>query len=226
VDGAPGGIGTANAVQQAMRRFTLCFCFTSLLTIAPAFAQFSHFTGFIGGGFTQPVNPIARRLDTGWNIAAGAGVNATHHVGLMLDFNFNEMPVNNTFLAQVQAPDGHVRTWGITLDPVFHVTQEGPVDMYVTGGGGIYHRTVEFTQPVVSNGIFFDPWFGFFPAPFVSNQVIGSFGQYKGGIDGGVGFSVRLGSSHVKVFGEARYHHIFTRQVPTDMIPVTFGFRW
>jgi hypothetical protein len=37
---------------------------------------------------------------------------------------------------------------------------------------------------------------------------------------------VRLGGSHVKVFGEARYHHIFTRQVPTDMIPVTFGFRW
>jgi hypothetical protein len=45
----------------------------------------------------------------------------------------------------VQANDGHVRTWGFTLDPVFHVTQEGPVDLYITGGGGIYHRTVEFT---------------------------------------------------------------------------------
>jgi hypothetical protein len=198
----------------------------ALAISAPAFAQFSHFTGFVGGGFTQPINPIATRLDTGWNVAAGAGVNANHHLGLMLDFNFNDMPVNGTYLSQVQAPDGHVRTWGFTLDPVFHVTQEGPVDFYVTGGGGIYHRTVEFTQPVVQTGVFFDPWFGFFPQAFVTNQIIGSFGQYKGGIDGGVGFSVKLGSSKVKVFTEARYHHIFTRQVATDMIPVTFGFRW
>jgi hypothetical protein len=85
---------------------------------------------------------------------------------------------------------------------------------------------VEYTQPVVSTGIFFDPWFGYYPGAFASNQVIGSFGQYKGGIDGGVGVSVRLGGSRVKLFAEARYHHIFTRQVPTDLIPVTFGFRW
>jgi hypothetical protein len=60
----------------------------------------------------------------------------------------------------------------------------------------------------------------------VSNQIIGSFGQYKGGIDGGAGLSFKLGSSNVKAFAEARYHHIFTRQVATDMIPVTFGIRW
>ena len=121
---------------------------------------------------------------------------------------FNQVPVNRTYLNQVQAPDGNLRTWGFTLDPVFHLTQEAPVDIYVTGGGGIYHRAVDYTQPVVSSGSFFDP------------------GQYKGGIDGGVGFAVKLGSSHVKLFGEARYHHIFTRPLPTDIIPVTFGFRW
>lgn len=209
-----------------MKKITYCFLLFSLVAAAPAFAQFSHFTGFVGGGFTEPINPIGARLDTGWNVTAGAGVNANHHLGLMLDFIFNDTPVNTTFLNQVQAPDGHVRTWGFTLDPVVHLTQEGPVDLYVTGGGGIYHRTVEYTQPVVSTGVFFDPWFGYYPAAFPSNQVIGSFGQYKGGIDGGVGVSVKLGSSRVKLFAEARYHHIFTRQVPTDLIPVSFGFRW
>jgi hypothetical protein len=119
-----------------------------------------------------------------------------------------------------------VRVWGFTLDPVVHLTQEGPVDVYVTGGGGIYHRTVEYTQPVVVPGVYFDPWFGFYPAATTANQVIGSFGQYKGGIDGGVGFSVKLGQSRIKAFAEARYHHIYTRNVGTDIIPVSFGFRW
>jgi hypothetical protein len=209
-----------------MKKITYSFLFLTVVMAAPAFAQFSHFTGFVGGGFTEPINPIGTRLDRGWNVSAGAGVNADHHFGLMLDFMFNDTPVNRTYLNQVQAPDGTVRTWGFTLDPVVHLSQEGPVDFYVTVGGGIYHRTVEYTQPVVSSGIFFDPWFGYYPAAFTSNQVIGSFGQYKGGINGGVGLAVRLGNSRVKMFAEARYHHIFTRQVPTDLIPVTFGFRW
>jgi hypothetical protein len=202
--------------------------FLSLCALAalPVSAQFSRFTGFVGGGFTNPINPIGARLDTGWNISAGAGVNADHHFGLMLDFMFNDMPINQTFLNQVQAPDGRVRVWGFTLDPIVHLTQEGPVDFYVTGGGGIYHRTVEYTQPVVQQGVFFDPWFGFYPAAFGSNQIIGSFGQYKGGINGGAGMSFKLGNSNVKAFAEARYHHIFTRNVATDMIPVTFGIRW
>jgi len=203
--------------------FSLSLCGLAAL---PVCAQTSRFTGFVGGGFTTPINPIGSRLDTGWNVTAGAGVNANRHVGLMLDFMYNENPINGTFLNQVQAPDGHVRVWGFTLDPVFHVTTEGPVDFYVTGGGGIYHRTVEYTQPVVQSGVFFDPWFGYYPAAFGTDQVIGSYGQYKGGVDGGVGMSFKLGRSNVKAFAEARYHHIFTRNVETDIIPVSFGFRW
>ena len=192
----------------------------------PAFAQFTNFTGFVGGGFTTPVNPIGSRVDTGWNITAGAGYNVNHHFGMMLDFIYTENGINRRFLDQVQAPDGTTRIWGFTLDPIIHVTQEGPVDFYVTGGGGIYHRTVEYTQPVIAQGVFFDPWWGFYPAAFGTNQVIGSYGQYKGGINGGVGMSFKLGSSKVKAFAEARYHHIYTRNVGTDIIPVTFGFRW
>jgi len=192
----------------------------------PAFAQFSHFTGFVGGGFTSPINPLGSRIDNGWNISAGAGVNATHHVGVMVDFIFNQNGINPTSLGQAQAPDGSVRVWGFTLDPVFHVTQEGPIDFYVTGGGGIYHRTVEYTQPTLSQGTFFDPFFGFYPANFVTNQVIGSFGQTKGGLDAGVGMSFKLGRAKVKAFAEARYHHIYTRNVATDLLPITFGLRW
>lgn len=204
-----------------VKRFAIC-----LLISSAAFAQ-SHFTGFVGGGFSEPVNPIGSRTDNGWNVAAGVGV-AGNHVGLMLDFMFNNLPINQASLAEVSAPNGNVRVWGFTLDPVLHVTRRGPADFYITGGGGIYHRTVEFTQPTVSSVTFFDPWFGFYPALIPTNQVIGSFGQYKGGVDGGAGVSVKLtrGEGGLKAFAEARYHHIFTRQVETGVLPVTFGLRW
>ncbi len=208
-----------------MNRIALLVSLTCLAT-APTWAQFSHFTGYVGGGFTQPVNPIARRLDPGWNIAAGVGTNVNTHFGINLDFMYNQMGINSSFLNQAGAPDGNVHVWGFTLDPVIHVAEDGPVDFYITGGGGIYNRTVEYTQPGVSTGLFFDPWFGYYPAAFGTNQVLGSFSQYKAGVDGGAGFSVRLGPSRVKAFAEARYHHIFTRNVATDIIPVTFGLRW
>jgi hypothetical protein len=41
-----------------------------------------------------------------------------------------------------------------------------------------------------------------------------------------MGFSIPLGSSKVKLFAEARYHHMYTRPHATTMIPVSFGLRW
>jgi len=60
----------------------------------------------------------------------------------------------------------------------------------------------------------------------VTNQVIGSYGVYKGGVNGGAGIAFRLGSSRAKVFAEARYHHMFTERIDSSFIPVTFGIRW
>jgi hypothetical protein len=204
--------------------------FKSLLLVScvsglPLLAQEARFTGFVGAGPTVPTNPIGTHVDNGWNIAAGAGI-STNHYGLMLDFMYNDMGINSNTLSQNGAPGGSARVWGFTLDPVVHLTQEGPADIYLTAGGGIYHRNVEFTQPGVAQATFFDPWFGFYPGLVGTNQVLASYSQYKGGVDGGIGMSVKLGSSRVKAFAEARYHYIFTNPVSTTIIPVTIGLRW
>jgi len=201
--------------------------FVALVSLAaiPALAQ-TGFTGYVGAGPTVPLNPLAKRTaDVGWNVSAGGGI-SNNHVGLMLDFMFNDLGVNSNTLTEVGAPQGSVRTWGFTLDPVFHVTREGPADFYLTAGGGIYHRNVEFTQPGVAIVNGFDPFFGFYPVAVGTNQILASYSVYKGGVDGGAGVAVRLGSSHVKAFVEARYHYIFTAPVATTMIPVTVGLRW
>jgi len=203
--------------------FYIAFCCVASLPLA---AQ-PHFTGFVGGGPSVAPNPLGARIDTGWDISAGAGVTG-RWAGINLDFLYSDHALNNNVLNQVGAPDGSARFWAFTLDPVFHINarEDAPVDFYITGGGGIYHRTVEFTQPAVATFTAFDPWFGFYPASFATNQVIGSYGVYKGGVDGGAGFAFKLGHTRAKVFAEARFHHMFTRGIDNNLIPVTIGLRW
>ena len=39
--------------------------------------------------------------------------------------------------------------------------------------------------------------------------------------------SFKLGSNtHMKLFAEARFHHMFTNRVDTNLVPVTVGLRW
>jgi len=198
------------------------------LAALPGFTQsrFGAFTGYVGGGFSRPVSDLGHRLDNhGWNVGAGVGVSGKR-VCLMLDFMYNSFDINRTSLDQVGAPNGTTRFWAFTLDPVIHINRESPVDVYITGGGGIYHRTVEFTQPTIVTVTAFDPWFGFYPVGVGANQVLASYGLYKGGVNGGAGIAFRLGHSHAKIFAEARYHHMFTSRIDSSFIPVTFGIRW
>src|SRR5690348_755568 len=108
------------------------FLAVSCLACAPMFAQ-PRFTGFVGGGPTVPINPLGSRLDTGWNISAGAGVTG-RTLGLNLDFMYNDMAINRNALSQFGAPDGSTRVWAFTLDPVIHFRThaESPVDFYLT----------------------------------------------------------------------------------------------
>ena len=71
-----------------MKRFALIFG-TSLLVCASIKAQeVSRFTFDLGGGFTQPVSATSRRLDTGWNVGAGAGVHVSPYLGLKVQTDF------------------------------------------------------------------------------------------------------------------------------------------
>jgi len=184
--------------------------------MAPAAAQWRHFgdesvraTGYFGGGFSEPINPVARNLDTGWNLAGGVGV-TSKYVGVMLDAMFNDFGVNRSTLARNGAGDGSQRYWALTVDPVFHVNHRGPVDFYLTGGGGLYSQITDFDL----RG---------FREPFRDRGFNISNTTYKPGVDGGAGFAFNfIPRSRVKIFVEGRFHHMFTR-TGASFVPVTIG---
>jgi opacity protein-like surface antigen len=214
--------------MRVTRVLSITGCVAAFMLGGACFAQNTSKLAFsVGGGFSEPVKQSDGRFDTGFNIGAGAGYNFHPNFGVMLDFGFNHLGVSSNTLTAVGAPDGAGRIYSLTLNPIVHFNPKGRFDAYLTGGGGYYRRTVEFTQPGVETITAFDPFYGYYPANIGTNIVLGSFTQNKGGLDIGGGVSMRVrGDSNAKFFAEARYHYIFTAPIRTTVLPVTFGFRW
>ena len=183
-----------------------------------------RFTFSGGAGFTTPRGVAGENLDYGWNIAAGAGVNFSSHLGVMLDLGYNSMGINSTTLTNLGFGGGNLNVFSATIDPIVHLMPKGPVDVYITGGGGYYRQSQDFTQPTIVSGTGFDPFFGFYPAVYPANVVVSSYSVNKPGFDIGAGveFGNKWGG---KFFAEAKYNRIFAGGYYTDYIPVTFGFR-
>ena len=195
-----------------------------LILTLPAGAQWRHFgtpetrvTGYFGMGAAAPINPAARLLDTGWSVSGGVGV-TSKYAGVMLDANFVDFGINRATLARVGAPRGDQKYWSLTVNPVFHVNERGPVDFYVTAGAGLYSQITEFRA---RDG---------FDGPFGGRgDLLGRDTLYKPGVNGGAGFAFNLGyHSPVKIFTEARFHHMFTAGSGSGVsyIPITVGVRF
>jgi len=197
-----------------------------LLMIGAAWAQETPPVAFnVGGGFTQTLGGTGQRLNNGWNFDGGIGFNFNPYVGLMGQFNFNQFDINTATLNALGFPGGDVSLWSLTLNPIVHTNPRGPVDLYFIGGGGLYHLRQEFTQPTIAVFQGFDPYFGFYRVAEPANQVITSYSVNKPGVNGGIGLA--FGTKwHVKVYAEARYHRMILCNTHTDILPVTFGFRW
>jgi len=201
-----------------MKRFLL----VTLVAALPLSAQWRRFghtetrpTGYVGIGFTTPTNPVANFLDEGWNIAGGVGM--THGpIGIMFDAIYTDLGIDHSVLSLAEAHSGSLKYWALTVDPVFHVNERGPVDFYVTGGGGLYSQITKFRAS-------FDvPELGYGHYDVIRENTI-----YKPGVNGGVGFSFRPDRhSDIQIFIEARYHHMFTRGSGSSFVPVTIGVRF
>ncbi len=193
--------------------------FLLIFAALPAIGQWRHFgtneiqpAGFFGVGFSSPVNPVAKRLDEGWNVTGGVGV-TNRWAGVMLDVMYNHFGLNRTGLQNAGAPNGNEKYWAVTIDPIVHVNQRGPVDFYITGGGGFYGQTTELDIPAVAFG--------------GGSNVEISHTIYKAGVNGGAGFAFNAAyHGRVKMFVEARYHHMFTSGSGASFVPVTIGVRF
>jgi len=177
----------------------------------------SHLTFQVGAGFTDGVGRTGSYLDSGWNISYGVGYNFNPYLGALIDISDNGLGINSATLTRIGGSGGDVNLFTATLDPIVHLNPHGHVDVYITGGGGLFHQKQAFSS---------DPFFDLSPAAIPSTQIPGSYSTNRPGIDGGVGIAIGT-KWHGKLFAEARYDRMFySSNFHTDYLPVTFGYRW
>lgn len=209
----------------ALRSGALVF----LLCLATAFAAAQSERPVainIGGGFSPLVGDVSSHLNNGWHMTGGVAYNVNSVFSIGPQFTYNGFGVSQSALKEAGTPGGDSHVWSITAEPRLQLPFAYKLRPYVVGGVGYYRRTLNFTQPALINVTFLDPFFGFlFPGVVGTNQVLKTDSQSGIGGNAGAGFSIKLGQG-TEFFTEARYVYAATGDVPTRMVPLTFGLRF
>lgn len=191
--------------------------------------------GFISGGASFPLSDAGDRFDTGYAFNGGLGFNVHPMVGLQVEGFWSRYEVKASALDATDIDANHRMQFG-ALDVVFNGVRSGPFTAYLLGGGGIYYRRVELTAYAGTAVVpVCDPWLYYCYSDVVPVEgVLGSRSSTDFGLNGGVGFSVRVASG-LKLYAEGRYHYIFgpeftqagdSQRANGQYIPVLVGLRF
>lgn len=211
----------------SMRRITTLLSLFSFSVAAVCAQDFLRWNANIGAGPTFGLSDSKDRLNTGFNITGGGGINFNRYFGLTGDFIFNDLGLSDRSLQAAGAPGGFAHLLGFSVNPVFRIAQERKVGGYLIGGYGIFKRTVNLTRPEVVPVFICDPWTFFcYEGSAVADVIYRSNSTWKGGWNIGGGVTYRLGDGNAKLYAEVRYYEVLTSPVKTTVLPLTFGIRW
>jgi hypothetical protein len=186
----------------------------------------SHVAIEAGAGFNAPIGDDTPYITWGGNFTGGGGLNFSKRFTLLGEFQFMDNKLPGAFVAAGGGQGGNAHIFSLTVDPAIDLFPARVNSAYVTGGGGYYHKSTNFTVQVCCD---------FYGYPV--NVTTNSFSSNQAGLNIGLGFTHRLGGVYgdgkTKLFGEARYVYIHTPPITqpnglgtTELIPVTFGVRW
>ncbi len=185
-----------------------------------------HYAFEAGGGFNAPVGNDIPYITWGGNFTVGGGLHFSKAFTLLAEYQFIADKLPGALVAAGGGQTGNAHIQSITIAPVIDLFPKSSNSVYVTGGGGWYHKSTNFN--VLAGYDFYG-----YPVFVTAN----SFTSNQGGVNLGFGFTHRLGGVYgdgtAKLFAEARYLWIDTPRIGdpnglgrTELIPVTVGIRW
>ncbi len=217
-----------------MKPVLISFSLLGWACLVPVQGQdYSKFAFNMGGGITTPLNPTGAYAGVSGNFVLGSGYNINKSNAIIGEFLWSGLPSNLFVISPVKAPTSTINLYSLTVNyrHQFDRINGSPFGVYFIGGGGWYQRYVSidknYTLPVATPCMPYWYWYGYGCSDgIVYSQTVASKGVSAGGINAGVGFTIRLADSNLRFFTESRYHYAFHENIPTVVVPVTFGIRY
>jgi len=204
-----------------------------------------------GAGLNVPVGNAARDYTPSWTISAGAGINLNRTFGILGEFHYDHMGVTsgaidyeyNNLLEWIEQNgydpselagfDANAHVLSLSINPIINFSdQNSRLGAYVTGGGGWYRKSTNFTLPTAQTGCNY-----YYCSTFYTTYNFDSYTSDTFGWNAGFGLTYKLSDfSSERLFVDARYHWApfkngnaeffpFNAQ-HTGYIPVTVGIRF
>jgi hypothetical protein len=195
------------------------------------------FTDNVGFTTSLPIHPTSQFVTTGLGISGGAGYNFDRRNALTGEFMWNWLYATDAALQPVrtalQSPNigGHGNLWALTANYKFELRGR-LLGAYLIGGVGWYRRSTRLTKQIpAGSSITCDPswlWWGYNCSSglVTTNQTVANSTSDALGGNGGVGFTIRVGEAPYRFYVESRYHYAPSKNISTQIVAFTVGFRY
>jgi hypothetical protein len=187
----------------------------------------------LGGVLALPVGSSSARFDPGGGFSVGLTYTPHPFVGVQAEYLYSYHDVEGDVL-DIRGLDGNHKLQYGDLNVVLRPLRSGPFGLYVVGGPGIYHRSVELSNETDTGvGTFCDPLLLFcYPGTVPASEVLGSQTSLDFGVNAGLGVYLWV-APPLRMYLEARYHYIWgpsfrgengeTQHANAEYIPAVLG---
>jgi hypothetical protein len=184
-----------------------------------------------------PLHPTSKYVSAGLGVDYGAGYNFDRRNALIGEFMWNWLYPSDAALqplrVAVQSPNigGHGNLYALTANYKFELRGK-LLGAYLIGGGGWYRRSTSLTTKIpTGTSITCDPvwlWWGYNCSSGITttNLTIAESTSNAFGANAGIGFTIRVGEAPYRFYVESRYHYAPTKNIRTQLVAFTFGFRY
>lgn len=191
----------------------------------------------LGMPISAPVNPLGQFVNLGIGTTMGAGYNFNRRHAFVSEVMWNHLSLTKGALAPIrlafQDPNINAGANLFAFTQNYRFELRGAVrGMYFIGGGGYYFRNSHLSRKVTTgSSMTCTPtwlWFGFAceSGSVTANQTLGSSSSHSLGVNGGFGFTARVGEAPYRIYVESRYHYAPGKGVSTHLVALTVGIRY
>jgi len=188
-------------------------------------------TAQLGAGISNPVGRTSDFVRSSGSFTAGLGYRLSRGQTVLLEYYATPLPFHSAALAQLSFLHPSSNLYSLAANYKREFFTSSAIHPYVVGGGGWYRRKSTITRPSIT-AIACSTWLLWYHdvcemGTVPLDKIVAGSTSDALGFNAGAGLSGRIRKvGLLSWYLEIRYHHAPHQDVPTRILPVTFGLIW